>query len=253
MRGPKQNPVKVTAVVVLAVCCSLRAEEKKKPEKIDFTRVIKPLLESSCVKCHGADRFHGDLRLDTKELALASFGEMGRLLVPGKPLKSTLYTTSILPDEDPVAMPLRDRDKLTKEQTEQLRLWIEQDADWPEDVTLKRIDKVFFSMVASVFQRSCLKCHAKDKAEAGVRLDNRKDAFKGGKKGATIVPFDPAASSVFTSLASPSVHDKNPPRLLSDEDIGFIKEWIRQGAVWPEDMESISNDTPHEDSSVKKK
>jgi len=232
------------AFFVTALALPARAVEKSKVEKIDFVRVIKPLLESSCVKCHGADRFHGDLRLDTKELAFASFGDLGRLIVPGKPLKSTLYTTSVLPDDDPLAMPLRDRDKLTKEQTEQLRLWIEQGAEWPEGVTLKRIDKVFFSIAASVFQRSCLKCHSMAKADGGVRLDNRMDAFKGGTKGPTIKPFDPAASTVFTSLSSPSVHDKNPPRLLTDEDIAFIKEWIRQGAVWPDDQKFIGTDSP---------
>jgi hypothetical protein len=167
-------------------------------------------------------------------------------------LKSTLYTTSVLSDEDPLAMPLRDRDKLTKGQTESLRLWIEQGAQWPEEVTLKRIDKVTFSTVATIFDRSCLSCHSLSKAEGGVRLDNRNVAFASGKKGAAIVPYDPAASKVYTSLISPSVHDKKPPRLLFDEDVAFIREWIRQGAVWPDDVESI-RDEAKEQSPARKK
>jgi len=230
---------------------TLNGEEKPKTEKIDFELVIKHILESTCVKCHGQDRFHGDLRLDTKELALASFGDTGRLLVPGKPEMSILYTSIILPDDDPIAMPLRDRDKLTKEQIEQLRLWIEQGADWPEDVTLKRINKIFFSQAASIFNISCMKCHSKDKSEGGLRLDNRKAAFKGGRSGPVIVPYHPESSKLCQSLISPSVHDKNPPRLLFDEDIELLREWIRQGAIWPDDMECIGTETTGEKSKKK--
>ena len=231
--------VLVSAIFMTALFASLRGGETPNAEKIDFLRVIKPLLESSCVKCHGQDRFHGDLRLDTKEFALNSFGDLGRLLTPGNPEKSTLYITSVLPDGDPLAMPLRDRDKLTKDQAEQLRLWIAQGADWPEGAGLKRINKIFFSQAANVLQTSCLKCHSAAGAAGGIRLDNRESAFKGGHNGPSIVRYDPDSSKLYRSLISPSVHDKNPPRLLFDEDIALLKEWIRQGAVWPDDMESI--------------
>lgn len=230
-------------IILALLSMNILAGETVVNQKVDFNRVIKPMLESTCVKCHGADRWHGELRIDTKELALASVGDTGKVLTPGKPERSTLYTTTVLADDDPLVMPPSDRDSLTHEQKEQLRLWIDQGAEWPENVELKRIDKVFFSTVASVFQTSCLACHSRSKAEGGIRLDNKDAAMKGGKKGPSIVPYDPEASALYKSLVSPSVHDKNRPRLLFDEDVSNLREWIRQGAVWPDDMKTIGPDS----------
>jgi len=221
---------------LLAFSISLCAAEPN----VDFLTVIKPILESSCVKCHGLDRFHG-LRLDTKELAFEATGDQGMLIVPGKPEKSTLYTTSVLPDNDPIAMPPRDRDKLSKEQAEKLKSWIEQGAKWPENVSLKRVDKAPFTLVASVLQQSCFKCHSKNKAEGGLRLDNRDAAFKGATSGVVIVPYLPESSQIFTTLVPPTVHDKFSPRLLTPEDVSLIREWVRQGAAWPDDMAKLTD------------
>jgi mono/diheme cytochrome c family protein len=237
-----QSISSLTLLCMLTFASLLVAGEPAKQEKVDFVRVIKPMLESTCVKCHGADRWHGELRMDTKELALASVGDLGKLLVPGKPERSTLHSTTVLPDDDPLLMPPSDRDTLSKEQKDQLRLWIEQGAEWPDEVELKRIDKVFFTTIASILQTSCIKCHSTAKAEGGVQLNNKKAAFKGGKNGAVIVPYDPDSSKLYTSLVSPSVHDKDRPRLLFEDDVRSLREWIRQGAIWPEDMKSIGSD-----------
>jgi mono/diheme cytochrome c family protein len=204
--------------------------------EIDFLRVIKPILESSCIKCHGADRSHGELRLDTRELAFGA-GDHGAIVTPGKPERSTLYTTSVLPDDDPLAMPPRDRDMLSKEQCEALKEWIKQGAKWPEGVELKRIDKVSFTVVGPILQSNCLQCHREGRAEGGLRLDSREQLTKGGTKGKVVVPYDSAASTLYTSLVTPCIHDKNRPRLLSDNDVENLRAWIDQGAVWPEDME----------------
>src|SRR5215470_1490357 len=56
---------------------------------VDFARDIKPLFESSCLKCHGAERPKGGFRLDTREHALKG-GEDGVTIVPGDSLKSPL-------------------------------------------------------------------------------------------------------------------------------------------------------------------
>jgi hypothetical protein len=186
--------MRTTAFILLASFLLAQAVGHAEEPKVDFVHVIKPILESTCVKCHGADRFHGEVRLDTRELALAAIGDNGRLLVPGHPDRSTLYTTSVLPDSDPLAMPPRDRDGLSRDQEELLRIWIKQGAAWPEEVELKRVDKVTFTTVGSLLQQSCLSCHSSKKAEGGLRLDTKEAALKGGKNGKVIVPYNSAAS-----------------------------------------------------------
>src|SRR5439155_1696079 len=118
--------VLLTAAVLLANAISpLRAAEK-----VDFERQIKPILEFDCLRCHGPEKPKGNLRLDTRAGALKG-GDDGTALVPGKPDRSPLYTSTILPKDDDKHMPPKG-EPLKKEETELLRLWIEQGAEWPE-------------------------------------------------------------------------------------------------------------------------
>ena len=57
--------------------------------EVTFARDIKPLLEASCVRCHGGQRPKARLRLDTQEGVLAG-GEEGKVLVPGDSAKSKI-------------------------------------------------------------------------------------------------------------------------------------------------------------------
>ncbi len=99
-------------------------------DKVEFEQQIKPILELDCVRCHGGEKPKGGLRLDTKGGALKG-GDNGTALVPGKSDQSPLYTSTIAPVDDDKHMPPKG-DPLKKEQTELLRLWIEQGAEWPE-------------------------------------------------------------------------------------------------------------------------
>ena len=99
-------------------------------DKVDFEPQIKPILELNCVRCHGPEKPKGGLRLDTKDGSLKG-GDSGPALVPGKPDQSPLYTSTIVPVDDDKHMPPKG-DPLKKDQTELLRVWIEQGAAWPE-------------------------------------------------------------------------------------------------------------------------
>src|SRR5262245_55168137 len=99
-------------------------------DKVDFEQQIKPILELDCVRCHGPEKRKAALRLDTRSGALKG-GDNGPALVPGKPDQSPLYTSTIAPVDDDKHMPPKG-EPLKKEQTEWLRLWIEQGAAWPD-------------------------------------------------------------------------------------------------------------------------
>src|SRR5690242_2500910 len=57
--------------------------------KIDFDKDVRPILAASCVKCHGADKQKGGLRLDDRTAALDG-GNGGPVIVPGKSADSRL-------------------------------------------------------------------------------------------------------------------------------------------------------------------
>lgn len=95
---------------------------------VDFARDVWPIVESRCVSCHGpVDQFN-DLRMDTKA-ALLEGGRGGKIIVPGKPDESTLYTRVILPADDLDLMPA-EGDPLTPDQIRVIRDWIAQGADF---------------------------------------------------------------------------------------------------------------------------
>jgi hypothetical protein len=97
--------------------------------KIDFLRDIQPILASRCYECHGPEKQKGKLRLDSKPLAFQG-GQSGLIITPGKGKESVLYARiSGLEglDQMPMGGP-----KLSSEQIELFRDWIDQGADWPE-------------------------------------------------------------------------------------------------------------------------
>src|SRR3954465_993992 len=106
---------------------------------VDFEKDIRPILETNCVRCHnpkGTDVEEGrtDVELQTKEQAF----EVVSTIVPGKPEKSKIYTTTTLPDDAKKLMPPKNKvtgalSRLPKEQTDTIKKWIEEGANWPAD------------------------------------------------------------------------------------------------------------------------
>src|SRR3954468_6601809 len=105
---------------------------------VDFDREIPPILETNCVRCHnpkGTDFEEGktDVDLSTKQAAF----DVVSTIVPGKPEKSKMFTTTTLPDDAKKVMPPRNKvtnalARLPKEQTDVIRQWILEGANWPD-------------------------------------------------------------------------------------------------------------------------
>jgi len=99
-------------------------------DKVDFAKQIQPILQQNCVKCHGPEKQKAKMRLDSKEAAMKG-GKDGVILVAGNAEKSEIYRRITLPKGNDDIMP-NEGDPLTKEQTDLIRDWINQGADWPE-------------------------------------------------------------------------------------------------------------------------
>jgi len=97
--------------------------------RIDFTRDIKPILETSCLRCHGPERPKSKFRLDIPQAALKG-GENGVDIVPGNSAKSPLihYVAGLV--EDMEMPPPGKGDRLTTNQIATLRAWIDQGVVW---------------------------------------------------------------------------------------------------------------------------
>lgn len=94
------------------------------PEPVsEFERVIAPILERTCTKCHNPDKQKGELLLTTPE-GIMKGGEYGEVVVPGDPDKSELLQRCLLPLDDDDHMPPSDKPQPTAEELEKLRAWI---------------------------------------------------------------------------------------------------------------------------------
>ncbi len=206
-------------------------------DQIDFSKDIRPILEVQCLGCHGGEKPKGGLRLDTRANAIKG-GTDGTALVAGKPAESPLYTTTILSPDQEKAMPPKG-ERLFKEQTEKLRLWIEQGAIWPESEVLQQVHRIdFVKDVQPILEFNCVACHREGHDKGKLRMETRDLVLKGGDKGPAVTPFDSSKSLLYTSTTLPPEHeDLMPPSTkggpLKKELVDILRQWIDQGAYWP--------------------
>ena len=97
--------------------------------QVDFTRDIRPILENSCLRCHGPEKPRSHFRLDNWEDALKG-GNNGVDIIPGNSAKSPLihYVARLVPDLE--MPPVGKGDPLTRAQVALLRAWIDQGVAW---------------------------------------------------------------------------------------------------------------------------
>jgi ankyrin repeat protein len=108
-------------------------------EKVDFAKQIKPLLERSCVSCHGPDKQRSAFRVDSREALLKGGNTGSAAVVPEKSAQSPLlsYVSGRVEGMEMPPMPQRDKfAALAKDEVELVRAWIEQGAVWPADAVL---------------------------------------------------------------------------------------------------------------------
>jgi mono/diheme cytochrome c family protein len=98
---------------------------------VDFARDIQPIFEANCYACHGLKKQQSDFRLDQRAAALRG-GSEGPAIVRGKGAESPLIERVASYDPD-IAMPPKG-DRLTPEQVDLLRAWIDQGATWPDEL-----------------------------------------------------------------------------------------------------------------------
>jgi ankyrin repeat protein len=99
------------------------------PERVDFRRDVLPILRQNCVGCHGPSKQMNSLRLDRRSRALRGGTQM--VLVPGNAASSRLYhrlTGNKFGNAMPPSGPL------PADQVETIKLWIDQGAEWPDDL-----------------------------------------------------------------------------------------------------------------------
>ena len=103
----------------------------------------------------------------------------------------------------------------------------------------------FETQVLPLFKQHCVACHGESNAMNGLRLDRKSSALAGGHSGPSILPGDAENSRLVQMVAGYNVKVRMPPvgDPLTEVQIGLLREWIDQGAHWPDYGGEISVDS----------
>jgi mono/diheme cytochrome c family protein len=106
----------------------------------------------------------------------------------------------------------------------------------PDDAQLK----FYTEKVVPIFQANCYRCHGGMNHRGGFSMDTRAGMAKGGHDGTVLVPGHPEQSLLVKLIRhegpadDPMPMPPNKPK-ISDEDIATVTQWVKAGAIMPDD------------------
>ncbi len=103
--------------------------------------------------------------------------------------------------------------------------------------------------IQPILVQRCVGCHGVEKQKSGLRLDRKADALAGGDSGAPFEPGKSAESLLIEKVSGLDPVGIMPPKgdPLTEEQVGLLRAWIDQGAVWPDGVELASGRDPRLD------
>lgn len=99
-------------------------------DRIDFSTQVKPIINRSCISCHGGVKAKGGFSLLFREEALAKTNDSNYAIIPGDAGASEMIKR--LTSKDPEERMPYQHEPLPKEEIEILRKWVDQGAHWGE-------------------------------------------------------------------------------------------------------------------------
>ncbi len=109
-------------------------------------------------------------------------------------------------------------------------------------VTAGEPEEFFEQKIRPLLVEHCARCHGDDKArkgkepKGGLRTDGRAALLKGGDNGPALVPGDPAKSKLLEAVRYANKDMQMPPDgKLPEAAIKDLEQWVKAGAVWPND------------------
>ncbi len=192
-----------------------------------FETSIAPILNQHCSDCHNPDKRKGELDLSTPESFMRG-GEDGPIFKVGEPEHSLIYELTHKGE-----MPKKG-DKLSHEQVETIRHWIESGARFqnPPKIAEKKLTQ---HDVLPIVLLRCTVCHGPRLQQGGLDLRTPAAMLKGGKSGPALIAGKPDASLMIQRIESQAC----PPRKLllkyfikrpPNSETQVLRDWITAGA-----------------------
>src|ERR1700683_2462468 len=105
--------------------------------------------------------------------------------------------------------------------------------------------------IQPLFQEKCIGCHGPSQQSAGMRLDRRSSAMQ-ARGSVRLGPGNSSASMVYLRIGGTRYGTRMPPTgPLDPAQIEAIRNWIDQGAEWPDDLAGEKDPTPPDPGAVR--
>ncbi|MEO0732556.1 MAG: DUF1549 domain-containing protein, partial [Bacteroidota bacterium] len=114
--------------LLFCLLCFLLACHQQPP--VSFAAEVRPILKRKCMSCHGGVRQQGGLSFLFEEDLYRALRSGKKAIVPGDPTHSEVYQR-VISDRAGLVMP-PEGDPLTEAETEVIRRWIAEGAEWEE-------------------------------------------------------------------------------------------------------------------------
>jgi hypothetical protein len=218
------------ALVILTAVSGRIGAEPPAAAPIDFDRQIRPILSENCFACHGPDdkQRKAKLRLDVRDGAVKS-----PTIVPGKAAESELFQRVTAADPKQHMPPAKSGKRLTSQQIDLLRQWIDDGAKWSIHWAFRPPERPALPVVADKdWPRSPIDYFiAARLQQEGLRPSAEADKVTLIRRlylDLTGLPAPPAAVDAFLADDRPQAYERLVDRLLASPRYGerMALDWL---------------------------
>jgi len=217
----------LTPVMLPSSGASARAAEPLQ----QLSRDVRKILSANCYACHGHDveSREGELRLDVRDAAIAE-RDGNSAIVPGNSAQSEVYRRIISTDPDKLMPPADSGHKLTADQIDLIRRWIDEDAEYSEHWSfVKPARPVLPSVQNRTWPRNEIDAFVLARLEAaGLQPNPEADRHALVRRlslDLTGIPPTPEEANTFAGDRSLNAYEALVDRLLESERFG--EHWAR--------------------------
>jgi mono/diheme cytochrome c family protein len=94
---------------------------------------------------------------------------------------------------------------------------------------------VFRDQISQILGQRCVQCHGANVREAGLSLATAEGMFSGGDSGPAVVAGDADGSLLVEMISGEEPEMPKDAVALSADEVAVIRQWIAEGAHWPDD------------------
>lgn len=218
-------------VVLQIVIVAVARGDEPTGKPVNFVRDVRPILARNCYECHGPDEGHrkGDLRLDTQAGAFARHDDVAAF-VPKNAAQSEALRRVSSTDDGEVMPPPKSGKKLTAEQIDILKRWVEQGAQWSSHWAFEKPTRPALPSVRdgkwgrNDIDRFILAKLEKENLQPSPEADRHTLARRVALD-LTGLPPDPKLVAKFVQDSSPDAYEKLVDQLLQSSAYG--ERWTR--------------------------